>query len=52
MLSEGRFIKAPSSEEESVEKADQIARKWNFENCIGAAQFNVSDLCNVVPDTL
>ena len=36
VLSEREFIKAPSSEEEWVEIADQFERKWNFGNCIGA----------------
>ena len=35
VLSERGFIKAPSSEEEWGEIADQFERKWNFGNCIG-----------------
>ena len=35
VLSERGFIKAPSSEGEWVEIADQFERKWNFGNRIG-----------------
>ena len=40
VLSEGGFIKAPSSEKEWVEIAEQFETKWNFGNCIGAIDGN------------
>ena len=57
VLSERGFIKAPSSEEEWKEIADQFGRKWNFGNCIGAIdgkhelnQFTVVDMQVVMQD--